>query len=85
MNVLSSSARTAGFAISGGRLAHGWGFAEHRASDPWLPRTRTARRPGTSRFVPAERVTDRGREWYASMVTATLCHGLHDEENKQYS
>ncbi len=52
--------RVAGLAIGGGRLAHAWGFAEHRATGPWLLRILTARRADTSRFVPAERVTDWG-------------------------
>lgn len=50
----------AGLAIGGGRLAHVWGFAEHRAAGPWLLRALTARTARAARFVPADRVTDWG-------------------------
>jgi len=52
--------QVAGLAIGGGHLAHVWGFAEHRATGPWLLRTLTARAVRRARFVPADRVTDWG-------------------------
>lgn len=52
--------RIAGLAVGGGRLAHVWGFAEKRATGPWLLRVITARGSRTARFVPAERVTEWG-------------------------
>ena len=50
----------AGLAVGGGRLAHVWGFAERRATGPWLLRVLTARTTRAARFVPADRVTDWG-------------------------
>jgi hypothetical protein len=52
--------RVAGLAVGGGRVAHAWGFAEQRATGPWLLRMITARGSRTARFVPADRVTDWG-------------------------
>ena len=52
--------RVAGLAVGGGHLAHAWGFAEQRATGPWLLRALTARASRTTRFVPAERVVDWG-------------------------
>lgn len=48
--------RIAGLVLGGGRLAHAWGFAEGRASGPWLFRVLTARAARKARFLPAEQV-----------------------------
>lgn len=44
------------------RIAHSWGYAEGRASGPWLLARIAAIGTLESRFVPIERVTDWGPE-----------------------
>lgn len=52
--------RVVGLAVGGGRLVHTWGFAEGRATGPWLLRVITARGVHRARFLPAEQVVDWG-------------------------
>ena len=52
--------QVAGLAIGGGVLAHAWGFAEGRATGPWLLRVLTQRAARRARFVPADRILDWG-------------------------
>jgi len=52
----------AGLAVGGGRLAHAWGFAERRATGPWLLRMMTARAARAARYLPADRIVGWGPE-----------------------
>ena len=52
--------RIAGLAVGGGRLAHSWGYADDRATGPWLLRALNARGARSARFVPAGRVLQWG-------------------------
>lgn len=55
--------RVSGLVIGGGflaRPAHAWGFAEGRASGPWLLRALTSQAVRQARFIPADRVADWG-------------------------
>jgi len=52
--------RITGLAVAGARLAHAWGFAEGRATGPWLLRVLTARSARAARFVSADQVLDWG-------------------------
>ena len=52
--------RIAGLVLGGGRLVHAWGFAEGRATGPWLFRILTARAVHRVRYLPAEQVTSWG-------------------------
>lgn len=54
-----------GLVVGGGRLAHAWGFAEGRATGPWLLRVATASAARRARFVPVDRV----RAWGPGGVT----------------
>jgi hypothetical protein len=56
--------RVVGLVIGGGRLPHAWGFAEGRATGPWLLRVLTARGARQARFVPAARV----ESWEAGTI-----------------
>jgi hypothetical protein len=62
--------RVSGLVIGGGflaRPAHAWGFAEGRASGPWLLRALTSRAVRRARFIPADRVAD----WGPGVVAVT--------------
>lgn len=55
--------RVTGLVVGGGFLAgpaHAWGFAEGRASGPWLLRKLLERAARQARFVPASAVRDWG-------------------------
>lgn len=55
--------RVIGLVVGEGRfaaVAHAWGYAEGRASGPWLFRTLLGPAARQARFVPADRVTDWG-------------------------
>lgn len=67
-----------GLAIGGGQLAHAWGYAEHRATGPWLLRALTARSARRARFVPAERVADWGPEVVRIHGSGDTLPYLHD-------
>jgi hypothetical protein len=66
--------RVVGLAVGGGRLVHTWGFAEGRATGPWLLRVITARGARRARFLPAEQVVDWGPARCASGAVTTTCH-----------
>jgi hypothetical protein len=55
-----SAIRVVGLAIGGGQLVHSWGFAEGRATGPWLLRALTARAARRARFLPAQQIVDWG-------------------------
>ncbi len=50
-----------GLVFGGGRLVHAWGFAEGRASGPWLLCLLTARRRPARPVLPADWVLDWGQ------------------------
>ncbi|HEY6746731.1 MAG TPA: hypothetical protein VI357_13555 [Mycobacteriales bacterium] len=50
---------------------HAWGFAEARATGPWLLRAATARSARRARFIPAEHV----RDWGPGSITLTVRGG----------
>jgi sporulation protein YlmC with PRC-barrel domain len=52
--------RIAGLAVGGGRLANAWGYADERATGPWLLRALNVRGARATRFVPAGRILQWG-------------------------
>lgn len=55
--------RVAGIVVGDGpfaRLAHSWGYAEGRATGPWLLRALTSRAAEQAAFIPAADVVDWG-------------------------
>lgn len=49
-----------GVVFGDGRLVHAWGFAEGRASGPWLLRLLSARGAQRALFLPADWVLEWG-------------------------
>lgn len=59
--------------------AHAWGFAEGRATGPWLFRALTARAVRAARYVPSERVSAWGPGTLTLSCAAAELEHLHPE------
>jgi hypothetical protein len=63
----SAGAPIAGLTVGGGRLVHAWGYAEGRATGPWLFRVLLRRAAARAVFFRSDHVLD----WGPAVVVVT--------------
>ena len=82
LRVTSAGFEVVGLVVGGGRfarIAHAWGFAEGRATGPWILRRLVAPAVAAARFVPAERVRSWGPDRVALDCAEDRLRPLRDE------